>query len=248
MGIFDRIGTILRANVNDMLNQAEDPEKMLNQIIRDMAEELTEARGQVAEMLAQQKLLENELNESRSNGREWESKAEQAVRASRDNLAREALRRKQDYDQQVTLYQQQLETQTATVDRLKNQMEALQNKYESTVRNRDGLIARHRAAEASQQISKTMTNLNTADYSSDLKRMEERINMETARASANAEMADLGNTSSVEQDFDDMFEDSEVDRELAALKAKVGGNGGDNDGAATTNLRGGSSYERNTND
>ncbi len=241
MGIFDRIGTILSANINDMIDHAEDPEKMLNQLIRDMAEQITEARGQVAEMLAQQKLLENEVNESRSNAHEWNSKAEQAVRASKDNLAREALRRKNDYDQQVTLYQQQLETQTATVNRLRSQFEALQNKYDSTVRNRDGLIARHRAAKASQQISGTMQNLGTADYTSDLKRMEERINMETARAQAGAEMADLA-TDNTDQQFDDLSDKNAIDDQLAALKAKVGSGSG-SAGASTTNLHGGSSYD-----
>src|SRR5438094_10631097 len=98
MGILDRISTILRANINALLDQAEDPEKSFDQIIRDMADAIGQARGQVAEMIAQEKLLEADMARSQSLAREWGQKAELAVGRGADDLAKEALRHKIDYD------------------------------------------------------------------------------------------------------------------------------------------------------
>ncbi len=245
MGIFDRISTILRANVNDLLDRAEDPEVMLNQIIRDMADQINEARGQVANMLAQQKELEAEVAQSKGLSDQWSSKAEAAVRASRDDLGREALQRKNDYDNQVNVYSQQLETQTATVNHLKDQLQQLQDKYDSTVRNKDMLISRHQRAQATQQIAQATSSLNNVDYSSDLSRMEARIRSEEAHASANAEMANFGGSSNVDEQFDQLGANSAVDAQLAALKAKVHGGSSTSStasssvGADTTNLSSG---------
>lgn len=243
MGIFDRINTILRANVNDMLDRAEDPEVMLNQIIRDMADQINQARGQVANMLAQQKELEAELSDAQNNSSQWNSKAEMAVRATKDDLAREALQRKNDYDNQVTVLSQQLESQTATVNHLKDQLQQLQDKYDSTVRNKDMLISRHKTAQATEQMSKATSSLNTTDYSSDLNRMEDRIRSEEAHASADSEMANYGaGSSSVDDQFSQLQSNSAVDSQLAAMKQRLGVSGGtgssSNVGAPTTNLGG----------
>lgn len=237
MGIFDRINTILRANINDLLDRAEDPEVMLNQIIRDMADQINQARGQVANMLAQQKELEAELSDAQSNSSQWNGKAEMAVKASKDDLAREALQRKNDYDSQVTVLSQQLESQTATVNHLKDQLQQLQDKYDSTVRNKDMLIARHKTAQATEQMSKATSSLNTTDYSSDLNRMEDRIRSEEAHASADSEMANYGaGSTSVDDQFNQLQSNSAVDSQLAAMKQRLGVGGSSSEGAATTNL------------
>lgn len=243
MGIFDRISTILQANINDLLDRAEDPEVMLNQIIRDMADQINQARGQVANMLAQQKELEAELSDAQNNSSSWNSKAEMAVKASKDDLAREALQRKTDYDNQVTVLSQQVEAQTATTNHLKDQLQQLQDKYDSTVRNKDMLIARHKTAQATEQMSKAATSLNTTDYSSDLGRMEDRIRSEEAHASADSEMSTFATTSSTDQQFADMQSNSAVDSQLAAMKQRLGMGGGSasgssSEGSPTTNLGG----------
>ncbi|HRA49303.1 MAG TPA: PspA/IM30 family protein, partial [Thermomicrobiales bacterium] len=124
----DRISRLLRANVNDMLDRAEDPEKMLNQILRDMETNIGQARTQIATMIAQEKELQADLKETRELSAEWETKAERAVAAGKDDLAREALRRKKDNDDSVALYEQQTATQTQTVERLKSQLAALESK------------------------------------------------------------------------------------------------------------------------
>ena len=119
MPIFDRISSILRANINDLLDHAEDPEAMLNQIIRDMDQAIIEARNRVADMIAEQKLLEGRLADAQQNSTQWERKAELAVGKNQDDLAREALRRKNDYDEHVAIYQKQVDAQRTAVQKLK---------------------------------------------------------------------------------------------------------------------------------
>src|SRR6476646_10368150 len=114
MGIFDRVSRLLRANVNDALDNAEDPEKMLDQLIRDMTEELRGARGQVAAMIAQEKELASDKAESDRTAAEWQRRAELAVAQNKDDLAREALRRKRDADENARVYGDQLVAQQQT--------------------------------------------------------------------------------------------------------------------------------------
>ena len=130
MGILDRVSTILRANINSLLDQAEDPEKALDQLIRDMADAIGQARGQVAEMIAQEKLLEADMERNTTLGREWGHKAELAVTRGADDLAKEALRRKIDYDRNATAYTTQLQAQQDVVGKLKHDLEQLERKYE----------------------------------------------------------------------------------------------------------------------
>ncbi|MDQ4044926.1 MAG: PspA/IM30 family protein, partial [Chloroflexota bacterium] len=121
MAILDRISRLVRANINDLIDQAEDPEKMIDQILRDMQSSITSARAQVAAMIAQEKELEAEVSESEELVREWEAKARRAVEAGKDDLAREALRRKHDAQENLQLYREQHTTQEHTVEKLKSQ-------------------------------------------------------------------------------------------------------------------------------
>src|SRR5215213_7867100 len=110
-GIMDRLSRLIRANVNDLIDNAEDPEKMINQILRDMESAIPQARLQVQEMIAQEKLVEADRNEAQKMALEWGRKAERAVAAGKDDLAREALRRKRDNEQNAQIYSEQLATQ-----------------------------------------------------------------------------------------------------------------------------------------
>src|SRR5699024_1985227 len=144
MGIFDRMQQLVRANVNDLIDRAEDPEKMIDQIIRDMESNIVTARSQVAAMIAQEKELEADTRESRHLAEEWGAKAKRAVNAGKDDLAREALRRKRDNEENVRSYEQQHTAQLQTVDHLKSQLQVLESKYQQTQAQRDSLIARQR--------------------------------------------------------------------------------------------------------
>jgi phage shock protein A len=220
MGIFDRISRLVRANVNDALDNAEDPEKMLEQLIRDMSEEIRQARGQVAAMIAQEKELAADKSEADRQSSEWQRRAELAVAQGKDDLAREALRRKRDSDENGRIYGEQLAAQQQTVSRLKNQLQELENKLDSMESKRDALIARSRRAKAQQQVSETLTNLPHANAASEFERFERRIRTTEARAAASAEMSELGH----EDDFAALDHDFGVEDELAALKSKQSGN------------------------
>jgi len=218
MGILDRLSRLVRANVNDMLDRAEDPELMLDQILRDMESNIQLARGQVASMIAQDKELQADLKEVQDLSQEWQTKASRAVEAGKDDLAREALRRKKDNDESATLYQQQLTAQAQTVDKLKSQLAALESKYQSTLSNRDALIARQRRAKATQRVADTVSTFSPMDPTNELDRIERKIRGNEARAEATIEMHD----DSLDSQFAELDYDTDVEAELEALKANVG--------------------------
>jgi phage shock protein A len=217
-GIMDRLGRLIRANINDLIDQAEDPEKMIDQIIREMNESIVMARAQVAAMIAQEKELDLDVAETKKLAGEWGRKAERAVTAGKDDLAREALRRKRDNEENSKIYSQQLGVQTQAVAKLKDQLRQLEAKYQATLGARDSLVARQRRAQAQRQVAEAIVVVTPMDPSSELDRMERKIRGEEARAAAALEVG--------EESFDSQFRaleaESDVEDELAALKASLG--------------------------
>jgi phage shock protein A len=218
MGIMDRLSRLIRANVNDLIDRAEDPEKMLDQILRDMQSNIQMARSQVASMIAQEKELEADHQETERLALEWGEKARRAVAAGKDDLAREALRRKRDNEENARVYEQQLATQKQVVEKLKTQMRQLETKYQQTLSQRDTLIARQRRARAAQKVSETLTVFSPVDPTADLERMERKIRSQEAHSLAMAEMAD----DSFDTQFQELDYDVDVENELAALKSGMG--------------------------
>ena len=220
MGILDRLSQLVRANVNDMLERSEDPEKMLNQILRDMQSNITTARSQVAAMIAQEKELEADLAEVQDLSGEWHSKAQRAVSAGKDDLAREALRRKKDNDENAAVYQQQLTAQQQTIEKLKGQLNQLESKYQSTLSQRDALIARQRRVKAQQQVAGALTTFSPLDPASELDRIERKIRSGESNVAAILELEDT----SLEAQFAELGGgDEDIEQELEALKAGMGG-------------------------
>ncbi|MBS1252314.1 MAG: Phage shock protein A [Anaerolineales bacterium] len=217
MGVLERVNNILRANINDMLDHAEDPEKMLEQIIRDMEAAIRDAKGQVAEMIAQEKMIKRDMEQGQELADEWARKAELAVKNGKDELALEALKRKKDHQSHADVYRQQWEAQKAGVEKLKQELEELESKYDEAKRKKGVLIARRKRAAAEAQVVQTAERLDSIDYGAELDRMERRILEEEARAQATAELAE----ESVEEQFAAMEADEELESELAALKAQV---------------------------
>ena len=220
MGILERLSTLLRANINDMLDSAEDPEIMLNQILRDMENEINKARNQVAEMMAQERLYQDDLKAEEDKSRHMEERAMHYVRMENDAMAKEALKRKTDADANIAVLQTQLQAQSEMVTRLRGQLDALEDKYKEALNNRDNLLARHHRVEAKKQIDQTMRELDVTDYSGDLARMERRIRMNEARQGAEAELNAEGDD--IADSFDTQERNSQIDQDLAALKAKMG--------------------------
>ena len=215
MGIFDRLSRLISANVNDMIDRAEDPEKMLDQILRDMQSNMTTARAQVAAMIAQEKELEADLDETQRLSAEWGQKAQRAVEAGKDDLAREALRRRRDNEENARVYGQQLDVQRGTVQKLKTQLRQLESKYQTTMGQRDSLIARQRRARAQEKVSQSLTAFSPMDPTSELDRMERRIRGTESRAAALTEMGD----ESFDAQFRELDMDTDIEAELQALKS-----------------------------
>jgi phage shock protein A len=234
MGILDRMSRLIRANINDMIDRAEDPEKMLNELLREMSDGIKEARVQVANMIAQQNEIDAELQESQQTSREWDRRAELAVSNGKDDLAREALRRKRDADNITTVYMQQSTAQEETVARLKQQLKLLEAKYNEAEGKRDVLIARHRATQAQKKVTQTLSTMPGLDTHSELDRMEKRIRGEEAQTRAMGELQG----ESLDYQFAELDRDDDIEGELAAIKARVSGGDskslGDGSGTASS--------------
>lgn len=219
MGILDRMSRLIRANVNDLIDRAEDPEKMLTELLREMNSSISEARTQVASMIAQEKVVEGDYQDAKRDATEWAQKAELAVTRGRDDLAREALRRKNDAEELAAVYEHQLQSQQEMVEKLKGQLRVLEAKYQEAESKKSILIARHRRAQSQKRINETFSSLPELSSANELDRMERQIRTEEAQASAVEELEQ----DSVEWQFAELEVNSDVETELAALKARVGG-------------------------
>ena len=165
MGIFSRLGTLIKSNINDLITKAEDPEKMLGQVLMEMQQQLVEAKKAVAIAIADEKKLQKQYTSETDKSKEWERKAMVAVRAGDDNLAKEALSRKQEHDKMQLELQRQWQSQKDAVEKLKDQLRTLNDKIEEAKRKKNILIARQKRAEAQKAIQDTMRGLSDSSAS-----------------------------------------------------------------------------------
>jgi phage shock protein A len=221
MTIFSRLGTLLKSNVNDAINKAEDPEKMLNQMLLDMQQQLVEAKKQVAVAIADEKRLQKQHETERTLAAEWEKKAMLAIKANNDELAKMALQRKTEHEKLAVGYEQQWAQQKTAVDQLKVALQQLNNKIEEAKRKKNLLIARAKRAEAQRTIAETMDGISSTSAFETMARMEEKIDKAEAEAAATYELAQTANGDDLKAKFD-ALESVEADDALAALKAKMG--------------------------
>jgi phage shock protein A len=200
--MFERLKTVISSNINALISKAEDPEKMLNQMIIDMNEQLIESKKAVAMAIADEKKLERDMMENRAKADEWEKKAMLAVRAGRDDLAKEALLRKQEFEGYATQLAQQWEAQKQSVEKLKEALRQLQTKIEEANRKKNILIARAKRAEAQQRINQTMSSLsgNKSAFET-FERMERKVDEIEASAEAMKELDEASSGASLEKQF-----------------------------------------------
>jgi len=223
MGIFSRLRTLIAANVNALIGKAEKPEKMLNQLIIEMNEQLIESKKAVAMAIADEKKLEREKDNQIAQSKEWERKAMLAVTSGKDDLAKEALIRKQEYDNAAAEYQKQWESQKASVDQLKESLRELQNKIEEAQRKKNLLVARAKRAEAQQKIQDTISSVSGNRSAFDaFDRMAAKVDEMEAMADATKELQDLSNDSNLERKFKELEKsDTTADALLLELKEKM---------------------------
>jgi phage shock protein A len=223
MGIFSRLKTLISSNVNDLISKAEKPEKMLNQLLIEMNEQLIESKKAVAMAIADEKKLEREKDNQFAQAKEWERKAMTAVNAGRDDLAKEALLRKQEYDNAGAEYQKQWEAQKASVDQLKESLRELQNKIEEAQRKKNLLIARAKRAEAQQKIQDTISSVSGNRSAFDaFDRMSSKVDEMEAMADASKELESIGQDASLEKRFAELEKsDASADAMLLEFKEKM---------------------------
>lgn len=221
MGIMDRMATVIKSNLNHLINKAEDPEKMLDQILIQLRQQLVEAKREVAVAIADEKRLAAQLEAELEQVREWERRATMAVQKGEDDLAREALRRKADHEQIAIGYKKQWDAQQASTENLKNALRALSQKIEEAGRKKNLLVARQKRAEAQKHIHEVMTGLTDTSAFESFDRMTAKVEQIEAQADAAVELSQELSGDTTEQRFRALESSTDVEQELHALKAKV---------------------------
>jgi phage shock protein A len=230
--ILGRIGQLVRANINSLLDSAEDPEKMLDQLVRDFTNNIAEAEEAVAQTIGNLRLVEDDAREARSAATEWGQKAAAASRradelrgqgntgeADRfDELAKIAIRRQLSYESQAKTLETQAAQQSELAEKLKDGLNKLRAKREDLVTKRDELVSRAKMAQAQEQVQTSLKSVSVLDPTSEIARFEERIRRQEAQVRGREEVA----ASSLEEQFASLEDDEdeiEIETRLAQLKA-----------------------------
>jgi len=222
MGIFARLATLIKSNLNDLISRSEDPEKMLNQVVIDMANQLIEAKKQVAVSIADEKRLAKQAEQEAANAAEWERRAMLAIKAGDDALAKEALNRKKEHDALATTLKDQWQKQKNAVDQLKTALRMLNSKIEEAKRKKNVLIARKKRAEAQKAIQETMSGMNNVSAFETFDRMAAKVDQIEAEAEASSEIAEQYTGDTLADKFGQLEATAGADDELLALKRKMG--------------------------
>jgi phage shock protein A len=230
--ILGRIGQLVRANINAILDSAEDPERMLDQLVRDFTDNIAEAEEAVAQTIGNLRLVEDDAREARSASAEWLDKAKAASRradelrsqgnaaeADRfDELAKIALRRQLSFEGTATALETQVAAQTELADKLKDGLNKLRAKREDLVNKRDELVSRAKMVQAQTQVQESLQSVSVMDPTSEISRFEERIRRQEAQVRGREEVA----ASSLDEQFASLESDEdelEVETRLAELKS-----------------------------
>jgi phage shock protein A len=216
MALLERVATLVRANLNDLIDKAEDPEKMIKQIILDMQNQLLQVKTQVAIAIADQHLLEKKQKENNDAASEWVRKAEMAVDKKQDDLARVALERSISYKELAESFTQQVGDQKTQVENLKTALSKLEQKLAEAQNKCDLLIAQHRRARALGKASDARSNMVDSSKAAGFDRMKRKVTHEEAVSQAKSELAG----DNVDDRFAAMEKEDAIERLLAEIKSK----------------------------
>ena len=217
MGLIDRILRVIRANLNQLINQAEDPEKILEQTVMDMQDDLIQLRQAVAQAIATQKRTERQAQQTQTIADDWYSRAQLALQQANESLAREALTRRKSYQETATAMKAQVEQQNIVVARLKKDMQTQDRKIAEAKAKKDMYIARARSAQASARLNEMLGGVNTSVSLNAFERMEEKVLQLEAQSQATAELG----TDDLQKKFAALESGNDIDEELAAMKAQI---------------------------
>jgi len=218
MALLERVSTLVRANLNDLIDKAEEPEKMLKQLILDMENQLLQVKTQVAVAMADQHLLEKKQAENETKAAEWMRKAELAVDKKQDDLARAALERHQSYTEMAVSFNEQLSNQRVEVENLKSALAKLEQKLSEAKSRIDLLIAQHRRSRAVTRASDAQLAAGERSTLAAFDRMKQKVLRGEAVSQAKSEM--------VKDDLDGRLakleREDRIEQILAELKARRG--------------------------
>jgi phage shock protein A len=230
MGIFDRLRRVIKANVNSAIDKAEDPEKMLNQLIIDMNQQLIEAKKAVATAIADEKRLERQVQDYRGQSLEWEKRAVLAIRAAEqdpskadyyEDLAKQALLRKKENEDVANKLQEQLSAQHNAVEKLKSSLKDLQNRMDEAQRRRTLLVARAKRAEAQKKIQEQITGMSDRSAFAEFEKMAQKVDQIEAEADALSEIESSTHSTSLENEFKKLESGTKSDLMLEEFKQKM---------------------------
>ena len=225
MGIFDRLTTLLKSNINDLISRAENPEKMLDQIVTDMRNQLAQAKQQVAAAIADEKRLKDQAESEYKASQDWEAKAMLAVKEGRDDRAKQALVRHGEHLEHATALETTWQAHQMETEKLKNSLRDLNDKIEEAKRKKNLLLARQRRAQAQQKISETMSSMSEKSAFEAFARMEEKITSNERMIKASTELEEEFTGDRLSHDFkrlEKVAGSASADQRLMELKQKMG--------------------------
>src|SRR5687768_10990378 len=225
MGIFDRLSTLIKSNINDLISSAENPEKMLNQIIVDMRDQLIKAKQQVAAAIADEKRLRDQADEEAKQATEWMAKAELAVRQNHDELAKSPPVRHGQHLPHAQHLELTWQAHQSETEKLKSSLRDLNDKTEEAKRKNILLLGSQRRAQAQKRIADTMSSMSEKSAFEAFARMEEKIATNERMIKASAEIDEEFSGDRLQRDFKALEKahgSASADSQLLALKQKMG--------------------------
>ena len=225
MSIFTKLSTVIKSNINDLISRSENPEKMLNQIILDMRDQLAKAKREVAVAIADERKLRASLDAEVKEVRQWEHRAVLAVKEGRDDLAKQALVRQQEHKERASTLDETWRTQAAEMEKLKGSLRQLNDKIEEAKRKRNLLVAKQRRAQAQRRIHETMSGLSNTSAFDAFERMADKIDEQERESLAHQEVNEALGPGTLEDDFKALEsggDGGDVEDRLLSLKQEMG--------------------------
>lgn len=222
MAIFERLGDLIRSNINDLIDKAEDPEKMVKQIIIDMEDQLKKSTQSLGTAMGSVNQVKKQLEGAKEQSKNWEEKAKMALSQGNEALAKQALENKVKQDQMVAQYQEMYNSMDAQVTEIRNQVDVLKQKLEEARSKQAMLVARSQMADAKEKMSKSLGNMDSKSAFAKMEKMERKIEQKESQADAFAQIS--GTEQSTNDPFAEMETNSAVDAELERLKKEMNNN------------------------
>jgi phage shock protein A len=222
MGIFQKLSLLLRSNINDAIARAENPEKVLNQLITDMREQLSKAKQEVAVAIADEQKLRSQVEEEHRQAAEWEKRAMLAVKEDRDDLAKQALVRQQEHGERAATLEETWRKQAQETEKVKASLRELNEKIEEAKRKKNLLVAKQKRAQAQRRIHETMSGLSDRSAFEAFERVAEKIEESERKAVASAEVTEALTGDTLETEFKRLEGGDDVELRLEALKKEMG--------------------------